>query len=192
MRRNGPPSGPPDANHWWRVGETASMSPQRDIGSGAVARSSFSRCMPAGTETGGGEAGGGVVGGGVVVGGGGVGGGGGGVVGGGGGVGGGWGVEGGGVAGGGVGVGVGVCWVWQRPLRFPQPFFFDLAEWACFLAAAGPCARATLRASVLSASTTSSPLERSGCTASQSAGPMWPLTTRPRPWPKCPEREASG
>src|SRR3954453_22978604 len=162
MRRNGPPCGPPDANHWWRVGETASMSPQRDIGSGAVARSSFSRCMPAGTETGGGEAGGGGVGGGG---------------GGGGGVGGGWvgggggGVEGGVVAGGGVGVGVGVCWVWQRPLRFPQPFFFDLAEWACFLAAAGPCATATLRASVLSASTTSSLLERNRCTASQSAGP---------------------
>src|SRR3954447_20452062 len=82
MRRNDPPSGPPDANHWWRVGETASMSPQRDIGSGAVARSSLSRCMPAGTETGGGEVGGGVVGGGGVggggVGGGGVGGGGGG------------------------------------------------------------------------------------------------------------------
>src|SRR3954447_26695007 len=182
MRRNDPPSGPPDANHWWRVGETASMSPQRDIGSGAMARSSLSRCMPAGTETGGGEVGGGVVGGGVV---------GGGVVGGGV-VGGGAVVGGGVVAGGGVGAGLGVCWVWQRPLRFPQPFFFDLAEWACFLAAAGPCARATLRASVLSASTTSSPLERSGCTASQSAGPMWPLTTRPRPWPKCPEREASG
>src|SRR3954469_22725661 len=106
MRRNGPPSGPPDANHWWRVGETASMSPQRDIGSGAVARSSFSRCMPAGTEKGGGEVGGGVVGGGVV---------GGGVVGGGV-VGGGVVVGGGMVAGGGVGVGVGVCWVWQRPL----------------------------------------------------------------------------
>src|SRR5829696_4134686 len=140
MRRNGPPSGPPEANHWWRVGETASMSPHRDIGSGSVARSCSSSCIPVGTVTAGG------------------------------------------VAGGGVGGGfVGFRHFPAAAFRLPHARFLVLAGCARFLAVAWLCAIATLRASVLAASSTSPLFESRYRTASQSAGrAAVPTGGRPR------------
>jgi hypothetical protein len=90
-------------------------------------------------------------------------------------------------------VGVGV-WGFGHfeALRLAQAaFFLVLAECACFLAVEATCdAAATLTASMLAASRTSSVVERRRCTASQSAGAVRALTPERRDWPKCREQEA--